>query len=628
MSDLKKGVEDQILSKGDREDLRSFLRNNPLDNLKAQELEAKGGNLKRTEFFLHQGETESMHMEKTDKEESFSDNLVFATKIPQALRANKGAESQVNFPKPLIGQEAKDNFTIPSKDEFIEKNQQSKHKEPLFDMHIDSLKFSKPLNNTENALEQAQDKLKNSQEHLQKTLSELKNTMANSESLNQEKTSDPLSSSYENKENKLRLEDPFSQDELVTDADKVPVMPTLRDEEVPNRPGAILMHARELLGLSIREVAEKLQLRVNTVNDIEHDRLNQSTAVSFVSVYIGNYARLVNIDPQTLIDLYLQNVEENSQKNIQKQKVSHRLGIKRSFIYTVMGVVVLVAISGGIYKFLTIDKPSENSSGDLLLATNSSKAPAVSGSLPLDVSSQNNAQSVQEESVKRVDPNTQMALAQAQALEQNEDTFAHNSQSIEEIIPNVDEPLTIPGVEIDSGNQFASQKNLNSGAPDFASMKQESLNKAQNANNSNVDQSSNSAKETEDKKLSVKAEIKAPTQESQEVKVDAKEEKVEVRLSNKLKDISSRASLSGREGLASMNNAQISVKGDVALKVTDSRGHVLKQGKFKAGDKISISGIPPLEIQVSDSAKINIRYMGGRVTVPSSKQVSFTLPTK
>ena len=77
-----------------------------------------------------------------------------------------------------------------------------------------------------------------------------------------------------------------------------------------------------------------------------------------------------------------------------------------------------------------------------------------------------------------------------------------------------------------------------------------------------------------------------------------------------------------------MNNAQISVKGDVALKVTDSRGHVLKQGKFKAGDKISISGIPPLEIQVSDSAKINIRYMGGRVTVPSSKQVSFTLPTK
>ena len=105
-------------------------------------------------------------------------------------------------------------------------------------------------------------------------------------------------------------------------------------------------------------------------------------------------------------------------------------------------------------------------------------------------------------------------------------------------------------------------------------------------------------------------------------------EEGDTKLSSKLKDISARTSLAGREGLASMNNAQISVSGNVSLKVTDSRGHVLKQGSFKSGDSFTVSGIPPLRVHVSDSAKIKIRYMGGRVKVPSAKQVSFTLPTK
>ena len=65
----------------------------------------------------------------------------------------------------------------------------------------------------------------------------------------------------------------------VDDPDKIPVAPSLADNEVPNCPGAILMHAREMLGLSLSEVARRLNLRINTVNDLEHDRLNQPTAV-------------------------------------------------------------------------------------------------------------------------------------------------------------------------------------------------------------------------------------------------------------------------------------------------------------------------------------------------------------
>lgn len=626
MSDLKKGLEDQILSKGDRDDLRDYLRSKPLDNnLQVQELESKGENLKATASFL-QFSKKGAQTDMPKQKEEISEDLAFASKIPKNLRANMRVESPLKFPKSLVHQDVEENFTIPSKDEFIEENQQTSLKEPLFGMNVDALRFSKPLNKAENNLKLAQDKLKNSQEHLQKTIDDLKESMANSESVKQGNSPEDLRASYDSKEQELKLEEPFSQDELVVDADKIPVMPTLRDEEVPNRPGAILMHARELLGLSIREVAEKLQLRVNTVNDIEHDRLNQPTAVSFVSVYIGNYARLVNIDPQTLIDLYLQNVEENSQKSINKNRAPRRFQIKRSFVYTIIGVIVFVAISGIAYKFLAVDKPVENSSGELVLAsTNSPKTSALSGSLTLNDSAQSNVQNIQADSVQRIDPNTQMALAQAKALAQNEANLEKNSQIIEDNFSDVDVPLTIPGVEVDSGNQFAPQKQVSSSEPDFAAIKQAALNDAQNADKtSSLEQKLEERKASESKNIIAKENAKEPKEENSAVK----EDKNEVSLSSNLKDISSSAFLTGREGLASMNNVRISVKGDVALKITDNRGRVLKQGVFKAGDNISVSGIPPLAIQVSDSTKINIRYMGGRVNVPSSKQVSFTLPTK
>lgn len=218
-----------------------------------------------------------------------------------------------------------------------------------------------------------------------------------------------------------------------------------------------------------------------------------------------------------------------------------------------------------------------------------------------------------------------MALAQAKALAQNEANLEKNSQIIEDNFSDVDVPLTIPGVEVDSGNQFAPQKQVSSSEPDFAAIKQAALNDAQNADKtSSLEQKLEERKASESKNIIAKENAKEPKEENSAVK----EDKNEVSLSSNLKDISSSAFLTGREGLASMNNVRISVKGDVALKITDNRGRVLKQGVFKAGDNISVSGIPPLAIQVSDSTKINIRYMGGRVNVPSSKQVSFTLPTK
>ena len=60
---------------------------------------------------------------------------------------------------------------------------------------------------------------------------------------------------------------------------------------------------------------------------------------------------------------------------------------------------------------------------------------------------------------------------------------------------------------------------------------------------------------------------------------------------------------------------------DAALKVT-ANGKVLKQGTFKAGQTIKVTGIPPLRVSVNDTSSIRVTYLGTTLAVPSAKQVT------
>ena len=99
-------------------------------------------------------------------------------------------------------------------------------------------------------------------------------------------------------------------------------------------------------------------------------------------------------------------------------------------------------------------------------------------------------------------------------------------------------------------------------------------------------------------------------------------------LSSNLKDISDKARLANRQGLASMNSASIAIKAPVTLIVKDSRGKVLATGSYVKGDKVNVSGIPPLEISLSDTKAVSVSYMGGSVSVPDAKQVKYKLPDR
>ena len=70
-------------------------------------------------------------------------------------------------------------------------------------------------------------------------------------------------------------------------------------------PGATFKQAREKLGWSVAEVAEKLHLTEFAVNSLEADRYEALPGVTFVRGYIRSYAKLVGQDPDALAGLYI-----------------------------------------------------------------------------------------------------------------------------------------------------------------------------------------------------------------------------------------------------------------------------------------------------------------------------------
>lgn len=69
-------------------------------------------------------------------------------------------------------------------------------------------------------------------------------------------------------------------------------------------PGQILAEAREKIGLSQQEVADKLNFRLTLVKDIEADIFDKSLPATYNRGYLRNYAKLVDIAVEDVLASY------------------------------------------------------------------------------------------------------------------------------------------------------------------------------------------------------------------------------------------------------------------------------------------------------------------------------------
>lgn len=473
------------------------------------------------------------------------------------------------------------------------------------------------------------------------------------------------------------------------DPDLIPIRPSLSDEEVPDQPGAILKHAREMLGISQREIAMRLKLRVNSISDIENDRLNQPTAAAFARGHIANYARLVNIDPKVVVDLYDRNVEAvreqtavNSKKRRRSKVVisntSSRSRRRRSGsgLKKVVYSLIFIGIAGGLLVNYFYTRPVEDNvgseplvidggslEGELNAANGINAGAGAEGSLSGEFTGSLNAasgevngsaaagalnQNETKAAPSRADINTLRAQAQASALGTNElteedlplpeavDTTAPLITSAAVVRKAEPAPAansadaaqaeesaaqTAPAANADAA--VASQQN----AQTAAQQAQGSQSAQNNAVKDNAAQTAGASQNTQQTAAAQPArEIVDNKSNSTEGSLTIQEPKPA--LASNLHDVSSQVRVEGRDGLASLNSAVINVRGEVFLRVTDQRGKVLASGNYSNGQSVRVTGIPPIKVEVSDSSRIQIGYMGGRLVMPKARQVSFDLPQR
>ncbi|MXP67257.1 helix-turn-helix domain-containing protein [Pantoea sp. Aalb] len=102
--------------------------------------------------------------------------------------------------------------------------------------------------------------------------------------------------------------------------------------------GSCLRLAREQIGLTQQNVAERLCLKVSIVRDIEEDKFTIGLASTFIRGYIRSYARLVHVSEDDLLPII------TTQKNFSKIKIKKNKKNNYFLIIFICFIIIFIIV--------------------------------------------------------------------------------------------------------------------------------------------------------------------------------------------------------------------------------------------------------------------------------------------
>jgi cytoskeleton protein RodZ len=117
--------------------------------------------------------------------------------------------------------------------------------------------------------------------------------------------------------------------------------------------GARLKAARMAKNLAVADVAAKLKLTSRQVEALEEENLRHLPSEIFVRGFVRNYARLVDIDPDSLIAPV--NVQAEVSETITAPSAGLNVGsngLRRWVVYPMIGGVIFLVLVAGLYHWL------------------------------------------------------------------------------------------------------------------------------------------------------------------------------------------------------------------------------------------------------------------------------------
>ncbi|MDW6003202.1 cytoskeleton protein RodZ [Vibrio mangrovi] len=78
----------------------------------------------------------------------------------------------------------------------------------------------------------------------------------------------------------------------------------VKEEDNQIKPGTLLKQKRESLGLTQKQIADKLRLRLTVVQSLEENNFDIDKVSTFTRGYVRSYAKLVGIEDQVILSAY------------------------------------------------------------------------------------------------------------------------------------------------------------------------------------------------------------------------------------------------------------------------------------------------------------------------------------
>ncbi|HCG5295900.1 TPA: cytoskeleton protein RodZ [Vibrio parahaemolyticus] len=114
--------------------------------------------------------------------------------------------------------------------------------------------------------------------------------------------------------------------------------------------GTLLKNKRESLGMTQKQVADRLRLRVSVIEDIENNRFESQQVATFTRGYLRSYAKFVGLDEKVVLVALEQTVDvKPKEQEIEMQsfsrKTKHEKHNSRIMLLTWVIAIVIIGIS-------------------------------------------------------------------------------------------------------------------------------------------------------------------------------------------------------------------------------------------------------------------------------------------
>jgi cytoskeleton protein RodZ len=120
-------------------------------------------------------------------------------------------------------------------------------------------------------------------------------------------------------------------------------------------PGRILAQLREEQKLSVADIAQRLKYGARQIEALEAEEFGKLPGATFIRGMVRGYARLLDADPQPLLDaLDRRYVPEEIDLDLRDKGIPFvRSGRRGTWIYLALSVLVFVAVAGVLYEWRT-----------------------------------------------------------------------------------------------------------------------------------------------------------------------------------------------------------------------------------------------------------------------------------